>query len=412
VEVLQSAGVAEADPDQNALVEETLAQDFPCLVFPAALENKFIDDSQDARFKMILEAGLASILLFGGLMVPDIIMMPDIIWLGFALRIGVYAPVIVAGLYLLHQLRRPLLTEWMVAAGGTAAGLLSILMYTSSTSEWAFPAVVELNIIVVFVCAFARFWPAVALSVVMAMAHAFVITTVPDRTGILAANTTLLLAVSIAFSLYGNYKIEHEERMAFLHDLREKALDIERLAARDRLARMATIDPLTGVANRRQFDAYLDECLQSAAEKGWTVSLAMIDIDHFKLYNDHYGHQAGDRCLIAVAQALKGCTRRPGDLVSRWGGEEFAVVMMDADAPAAAAAGERMRRAVQSLGLTHAGSKTAAVVTISVGVVSAKPGSASSVSGLLQRADAKLYEAKASGRNRACHDPLETERAT
>jgi diguanylate cyclase (GGDEF)-like protein len=387
-------------PEVSAWVEPTLAQRFPWLVFPQGLEQRFLMDAQDRRFLVILGSGLASVLLFAGVLIADALLMPDILGLCMALRLGVYAPVVLIGLFVLHRWRRPLLTEWMVTVTGIMATLLSTVMYTTSTSPWALSASVALNIVVVYGCAFARFWPAVVLSAVVLLAQAYLVWTLPDASGVVASNASLVMAFTMVFTLYGNYKLEFDERLAYLLDLREKALNAQSQAAHARLAALATTDSLTSVSNRRCFDEFLHECLARARQQGGALSLAMIDIDDFKRYNDQHGHQAGDQCLIAVAQAISGCTRRPGDLVARLGGEEFAVVMCDTDAPAAAAAGERIRLAVEALGLTHATSSCAKVVTVSVGVSSVGASADMSAIDLCLQADASLYAAKSSGRNR------------
>lgn len=384
--------------------EQTIAQGFPRLIFPKALEARFLRSVQNTRFLLITVAGMASVVLFTGMLVADALMTPDVLGLSAALRLGVYAPLILLTLYILHKLRRPVLTEWLVAGGGMLACALTVAIALSSSGRWALPRVVELNMIVVYTCAFARFWPAFSLTVVIALAHIFMFTILHDNTGILAANTSLLLATTIGFALYGNYTLEHDERMAFLLDLREMALDAELQATHDRLARMATTDPLTDLANRRYFEDFLSESAQRAGHEGLALSLVLIDIDHFKPYNDHHGHQAGDKCLVAVAQALSGCMRRPFDLVARWGGEEFAVVMSDADLAAAAAAAERIRLAVQALGWPHAAPGCAPVVTVSVGVASILAGQDMALPDLIHRADTALYQAKAQGRNQVCLD--------
>lgn len=388
----------------HALVEQTIAQGFPLLVFPRALEDRFLSDMQAPRFLVITMAGIASVVLFIGLLIPDLMMTPDIVRMAMLLRIGVYAPLTLATICVLRRLGRPVLTEWMVAGGGVLACALSLWIYLGSQDMWALTRVVELNIVVVYICAFARFWPALALTAVVLTAHAIMFHALHDFTGVLAANTTLLIATTIVFTLYGNYKLEHDERLAFLLDLREKALDAELQAAHDRLARMATTDSLTELANRRYFEDFLSESTQRARDEGRPLSLILIDIDYFKPYNDRYGHQAGDQCLIAVARALTGCMRRPLDLVARWGGEEFAVVMSDADGHAAVAAAVRIRQAVQALGLPHAASSCAPVVTVSVGLACAD--TASALPDLVQRADAALYQAKSRGRNQVCRDAV------
>jgi len=210
----------------------------------------------------------------------------------------------------------------------------------------------------------------------------------------------LLMVTSTAFMLYGNYKLEHDERMAFLLDAREQALNAELTVTHERLTRMATTDALTNVANRRYFESFLSECWQRAQAQRRVLSLMVLDVDYFKLYNDRYGHQAGDRCLVGVAQALTSSIRRPGDLVARWGGEEFVIVMMDTDADAAAAVAERIREAVAQLDLLHEGSRCAPRVTVSGGHATIRPDAHSQWEQLVQMADDALYQAKAAGRNR------------
>jgi diguanylate cyclase (GGDEF)-like protein len=389
----------------HRLAEQTIAQGFPLLIFPKALEDRFLGDVQASRFVMITVAGIASVILFASLLMVDVLMTPDIVRMAAVLRLGAYAPIVLAALYLLRQLHRPLLTEWMVAGGGVLACLVSVWIYLNSTAPLVLTRVVELNIVVVYICAFARFWPALSLTAVVLVAHTFVLRSLHDFTGILGANTTLLIATTIGFALFGNYKLEHDERLAFLLDMREKALDTELQAAHDRLARTATTDALTELANRRYFEDFLSDCAQHARDEGRSLSLILIDIDYFKPYNDHYGHQAGDQCLIAVARALTACMRRPLDLVARWGGEEFAVVMSDADLGATLGAAERIRHAVQALGLPHVASACAPVVSVSVGLACASAEQALALPDLINRADVALYQAKARGRNQVCQDP-------
>lgn len=168
---------------------------------------------------------------------------------------------------------------------------------------------------------------------------------------------------------------------------------LERQAALDALARL---DGLTGVANRRQFDAVLQAEWNRACRQGNALSLLLIDIDHFKRFNDTYGHPAGDRCLREVAAALRATAARGGDLVARYGGEEFAVVAPATCPESARELGERLRAAVQAI---PAGVLPQAV-TVSVGVAGTRPPRLHPPEALLAGADAALYAAKRAGRNR------------
>jgi len=167
------------------------------------------------------------------------------------------------------------------------------------------------------------------------------------------------------------------------------------------LERLVTIDGLTEIPNRRRFDEQLEVEWQRGVRNAQPLSLILMDVDHFKLFNDNYGHAAGDRCLCAVAKALDSALNRASDLVARYGGEEFVAVLPDTDAPGAALVAENLRAAVESLGVPHAHSSAGPVVTISLGGATVVPPHAGLVpADLTQAADQGLYAAKGAGRNR------------
>jgi diguanylate cyclase (GGDEF)-like protein len=168
--------------------------------------------------------------------------------------------------------------------------------------------------------------------------------------------------------------------------------------ANQRLEQLSTTDPLTGVANRRRLEEVLDARWHRAVRSGQPFAIAMVDIDHFKRYNDHYGHAAGDRCLQRVSTHLSGHVR-DGDVVARYGGEEFAIVMPDADLGTAVAMAERLRTGIAALGEPQA-SADQGRVTVSVGVAAAVPSAGGDWNHLVKQADAELYRAKRAGRNR------------
>ena len=175
--------------------------------------------------------------------------------------------------------------------------------------------------------------------------------------------------------------------------------------ANRRLQQLSDCDGLTGIANRRKFDAVWEVEWQRAARQALPVAIAMIDVDHFKAFNDHYGHQAGDVCLQQVAQALAATAQRSSDLVARYGGEEFVVVLPNLSAQQSLHIAERLRAAVEDLGIAHIGNSAAPVVTISIGVAWRTQGLNDPSSELLAEADALLYQAKNQGRNRVASRP-------
>jgi diguanylate cyclase (GGDEF)-like protein len=172
--------------------------------------------------------------------------------------------------------------------------------------------------------------------------------------------------------------------------------------ANERLEQLAITDALTGLPNRRRLDEILDHEWRRAMRPKTPLAVAMIDIDQFKLYNDHYGHPAGDRCLHQVAAVLAGNVRET-DHVARYGGEEFCLVLPDTDAAGAVVAAERVRVAVEQLNEPHAIS-THGIITISIGVASVIPTSHDAVEDLIRHADEHLYEAKRAGRNRTASE--------
>ncbi|MFC0408345.1 diguanylate cyclase [Roseomonas elaeocarpi] len=179
---------------------------------------------------------------------------------------------------------------------------------------------------------------------------------------------------------------------------KRKAVEIALQEANEELARLASTDALTGLFNRRAFDDMLRREWRRAIREGGSVALLMIDADHFKAYNDHYGHQGGDAVLSAIANSIAQSVRRPGDTAARYGGEEFAVILSNTDTAGARDVAERIRQVVEGLALPHA-MHPARVVTVSIGVSSARPQRGQEPAPLLAAADAALYDAKAAGRD-------------
>lgn len=170
--------------------------------------------------------------------------------------------------------------------------------------------------------------------------------------------------------------------------------------ANDELQRLALYDDLTQVANRRRFNEYLDYSWQRSSREKQFLSVIFCDVDHFKRYNDTFGHQAGDECLKTVAAAIAAALPRSVDLVARYGGEEFAIILPNTPAAGAEQVAERIRRQVENLHVPHPASDNSPYVTVSLGVACEIPGPEFSVDELMAVADRALYAAKDRGRNR------------
>jgi diguanylate cyclase (GGDEF)-like protein/PAS domain S-box-containing protein len=177
------------------------------------------------------------------------------------------------------------------------------------------------------------------------------------------------------------------------------AVDVtERIELAKKLEKLATTDALTGLANRRRFDDHFNAEIARAARSGEPLTLVLCDVDYFKRYNDRYGHQAGDACLVEVARSLEGVVRRPADLAVRHGGEEFALVLPGTSHEGAATLAERLRAAVRELGIAHAGNEDRGVVTLSAGVATVV--GTWTFDEIVALADRALYAAKDAGRDR------------
>jgi diguanylate cyclase (GGDEF)-like protein len=195
--------------------------------------------------------------------------------------------------------------------------------------------------------------------------------------------------------------------IGIIRDITErKAKGIEVEKAREELAlankeleKLVHTDGLTSIANRRYFDEVLKNEFQRALRQKYHISLLMFDVDHFKKYNDHYGHSDGDKCLIKIALATDGQFRRAGELVARYGGEEFVVILPNTDADTAKKDAENLLGKIRSLRINHEASPTSEYVSISIGVSTMIPSRDTTLKHLLLSADEALYKAKENGRD-------------
>lgn len=167
----------------------------------------------------------------------------------------------------------------------------------------------------------------------------------------------------------------------------------------EKLFQLSTRDGLTNIANRRRFDEFLDSEWKRSLRSGDPVSLIIIDIDFFKFYNDHYGHQKGDDVLKKVAKSIKGCALRASDLTARYGGEEFAIVLGNTDVENAWNIANKVCQAIRDLNIPHELSKVHDCVTVSVGAGTIIPNQKSNKNSFIEQVDKQLYEAKKNGRN-------------
>jgi diguanylate cyclase (GGDEF)-like protein len=303
-------------------------------------------------------------------------------------RIGVLPPLLLLG-FALTWLRRAAVWYPRAMTAGMAAAIMAI--------AWMAVAAWDLGddrIFVRVVIAASALWfvlglgfrAACAINVAglafyaaLAVAHAMPATDLVHYLSMLVL-TNLVSGV-------GAWNLEHARRTAWLESRM--------------LAEHALLDGLTGIHNRRHFDDYMERMWQQGVREHKPLALLFADIDHFKKYNDRYGHQAGDQVMKRVSRVLARFARRPLDLTARFGGEEFAVLLFDASREHAARVADEILAEVRSLGIPHADSAAEGVLTISIGVACIVPVARRSSAGFLQLADQALYAAKDGGRNQA-----------
>lgn len=317
------------------------------------------------------------ILLFIGIFLRDLMLLLPVSLIETAVMLTGLATAATMGWLLLHS-TSPF-------AGMYAAGLMPIVIYGNLVQRFRFSYALFFSISVILIsvyCAYSR----------MGYVHPYAQFDWP---------LVLLVLVISLHSLVMNYRYELEERRRFQWSVRAQTLRKKLAASQAQLDDMSRRDPLTGVPNRRHFDAYIYQAWDAAAEADHDVALLLIDVDHFKAFNDRYGHPAGDQCLRHVAQILQRAVPDAVGCVARWGGEEFIVGLPGMDAQQAMRMAQSLCEAVQVSGLRHEASTTASSVTISIGVAVARPAqSIRNVNALIAEADAALYRAKREGRNR------------
>ena len=241
-----------------------------------------------------------------------------------------------------------------------------------------------------------------------------------DENGIQAAAKTLFINKDEVIALTDGRWVSLRTRVTEDHHvltlvtditaMKEAELSLKSFA--ERMKGLAETDAMTGLANRRSFDDALQREFEATKQTGRPLSVLLVDVDRFKAYNDRYGHIAGDGCLKSVARAIAAVARRSGDIAARFGGEEFAILLPDADSDAAIAIAEKIRKSIRELGLVHEGSEYG-IVTASLGATVLTPKSnVGNPTELVARADLALYQAKDAGRDRVGFQRLANERTT
>ncbi len=339
------------------------------------------------RMRKSLPVALALFLAFAML---DALSLPPLVRDGvLGLRLGGIVPVLAltwVALYV-RSLREWL--QWLVSASALASGLGIVgIIWVARVHAFGLPY--EGIILATFFSYFLtglRFVAASLCGWLVFLAYVAMELHVGLNGDTLLYNA-FFLATANLIGCFGNHFLEQAVRQNFC-----SMVQLHKLAERDFV---------TGLLNRRAFSTRATGIWREALRDGRSIGIAMVDVDHFKHYNDHYGHAAGDVALQSVAHVIAEHARRPLDACARYGGEEYVVLWYDVDADHAMALAQRMCQAVQALGLPHVASPTAGVVSISVGLVCTAVHNAAQWDAALRAADQALYQAKQQGRNRVC----------
>jgi diguanylate cyclase (GGDEF)-like protein len=374
--------------DTSSLTEQ-LQRGFHGLRFEGELESAYRRDQFHERLRY-LRINLAILAAISLLVIQlDRVVMPVIgRHIPDLARTGIMLPLLLLGFAVTFVRRADVWFPRYIAAAMTAA--LAAMSWVSLVAwgegEPRIFVRMLLAIIAVYFVLGLTFRSAIAVNA-LALAVYAVLAVGKDMPGVDLTHYLLTLVIANVICVAGAWNLEHARRTAWLEG--------------QRLAETAMQDGLTGIHNRRRFDDHLQRAWSQCVREKCPIALLLADIDHFKAFNDRYGHQAGDEAMKAVAGTLSRFARRPLDLAARYGGEEFAIILFDTGREHAARIGEEILEAVRKLGIPHQDSGAAPVLTISLGIACVVPAARRSWAGVVQLADQALYAAKDGGRNRA-----------
>ncbi len=340
------------------------------------------EDAFDLK-RIALSVGMLLWLAFAGL--DSFLIQPPQLWWMLVVRLGVFALLLVCGALVLQRRHTHLLVPLSLTCIGALGLGAAAVVAIAHTADPNYPYEGLL-----LVCMAAYFLVGLRLSEALASSLAVLLAYVGFE--LLAGLPIPRLINNVLFLLFGNlmgavgcYLLEFKSREHFL---------VSRL-----MRVLAEHDSLTGLHNRRSFNRQLERLWRQALRDNQPLALLLCDIDHFKAYNDRYGHQAGDNVLQRVGTVLSEAARRPLDMSVRLGGEEFAVLLYDINEDQARQRAETLRASLEYLDIRHERSDTARMVTMSIGVACLRPAEGGELAQLYEHADRALYEAKAFGRN-------------
>ncbi len=370
------------------------------LSFPPIVEARFEADTSARRLQALRIVILRTLVIYNLFLFGDYLLAPDGFGLSLLLHVLVVTPWMLIALALISKPVGPVIRNLLMASLPLAmlGGILAVFVVSRDPNVTHYQYFAVIAVMFGNVVLRPTFSYAVAMSALAVLGHAAACLwhpLMPTPVGLVAV---FGLVVSTGMTLLAGYSIERDMRRAYLTRLKDQLARRHLQQTAADLEQMSHVDPLTGLANRRGVDARV-AALFANGQAGRAFAVLMIDVDHFKGFNDQYGHLEGDRCLTLVAAAVGSAVREGTDIVGRFGGEEFIAILPDASHAAGARIAGRMRRALEGMALPHAGSPFG-IVTMSIGIGAGSTGEAASLGAAIDKADAALYVAKAAGRNR------------
>jgi diguanylate cyclase (GGDEF)-like protein len=376
------------DPDSyGSPYSEQLKRGFPGLRFNALLEKEFREFYVGQNLPRARLSGLIALVLLLFVTCIDLLLGSTNDGTLNTLRLGLLCPLLVV---LGVAISVPGAQRWyteVVAVGVTLIGVIVTYIAHLGALAGSSYVLAGLVIVVLYGCLFLGllFNVGVTIAGILVAGH-FVTGIVVGLPFDALYYSTAILGGAAVIGGISAYNLEHALRTNFL-----ETRVLNELAERD---------GMTGLYNRRIFDDYVERLWRQSRRENISVAIIFVDIDFFKVYNDLYGHQAGDDCLKKIAKCIARGAKRPFDFAARYGGEEFVLVLSGPPDDYARSVPEQIRRDVLELAIPHAGSQAGKYVSVSVGLAFAKPETNRSLAGAIQTADEALYQAKREGRNR------------
>lgn len=369
------------------------------LRMPPEVERAEERDFGAERIRHLRHAIIVGLIVYNIYNLTSLHLMADIQPFTVAMRLLVLVPGSLAIFYLVPRVP-PALRELLLLGGMFVASLLPLYLLYISQSAYASYTLGELPLVLLFgnMLLVLRFRLALIFTSVTSLAALFVIHYKPGFDPNLVFPLTVQVVTGLFFTLYGNWHVERQRCLTYLarYDAQDRADRAERRG--DALRDLTLTDMLTGIPNRR----HLDETLHAWLEQDGEVLLMMVDVDHFKAFNDRFGHVAGDDCLRRIAEALSTFAARHDGFAARYGGEEFTLLFASEAAAGGPFIADRLVRSIRDLAIPHpARTDGLTHVTVSAGYAATGEDGVREARDLVTRADLALYEAKSAGRNRS-----------